>query len=61
MAYSLQNLFRFPVPSGGLDNYDVNTGRRMFALSKGVYDEMVRKDEFFVVLLGLDGAGKTVS
>lgn len=32
----------------------------MFALVKGVYGEMTRRDEYFVAVLGLDGAGKTV-
>ncbi|KAL3072962.1 hypothetical protein niasHS_017936 [Heterodera schachtii] len=31
----------------------------MFSLFRGAYGEMTRKDEFFVALLGLDGAGKT--
>uniref|UniRef100_A0A183CAW1 GTP-binding protein sar1 n=1 Tax=Globodera pallida TaxID=36090 RepID=A0A183CAW1_GLOPA len=31
----------------------------MFSLLRGAYGEITRKDEFFVALLGLDGAGKT--
>ncbi|KAL3078729.1 hypothetical protein niasHT_036066 [Heterodera trifolii] len=31
----------------------------MFSLFRGAYSEMTRKDEFFVALFGLDGAGKT--
>lgn len=31
----------------------------MFSLVKGVYGEMTKRDEFFVAILGLNGAGKT--
>jgi small GTP-binding protein len=31
----------------------------MFALSKGLITQMVKKDEFYVTILGLDDAGKT--
>ncbi|KAI1727334.1 ADP-ribosylation factor family domain-containing protein [Ditylenchus destructor] len=31
----------------------------MFSLGKGLYKEMVKKDEYFVAVLGLDNAGKT--
>jgi len=33
----------------------------MFALVKGVYEEISKRDEYFITILGLDGAGKTVS
>lgn len=33
----------------------------MFTLGRGVYNELTKKEEFFVVILGLDNAGKTVS
>ena len=32
----------------------------MFTLSKGMYSEMAKKPEYFVSVLGLDDAGKTV-
>lgn len=32
----------------------------MFALSKGLITQMVKKDEYYVTILGLDDAGKTV-
>ncbi|KAL7071542.1 hypothetical protein ACQ4LE_009598 [Meloidogyne hapla] len=31
----------------------------MFALVKGVYEEISKRDEYFIAILGLDGAGKT--
>ena len=33
----------------------------MFSLLKGLWEYFFRKDEYFVVILGLDNAGKTVS
>jgi len=33
----------------------------MFALGNGVFREMTKKHEYFVVLIGLDQAGKSVS
>jgi hypothetical protein len=32
----------------------------MFALGSGVLREMTKKHEYFIVLIGLDHAGKTV-
>jgi hypothetical protein len=32
----------------------------MFSLLYGAYKHATRKDEFFVLMLGLDNAGKTV-
>jgi hypothetical protein len=34
---------------------------RMYTLVSGFYKYMLRKDEFCVLILGLDNAGKTVS
>jgi ADP-ribosylation factor related protein 1 len=31
----------------------------MFSLLKGLWDYFFRKDEYFIVILGLDNAGKT--
>ncbi|CAK5081587.1 unnamed protein product [Meloidogyne enterolobii] len=31
----------------------------MFALVKGVYEEISKREEYFITILGLDGAGKT--
>uniref|UniRef100_A0A915DWT1 ADP-ribosylation factor-related protein 1 n=1 Tax=Ditylenchus dipsaci TaxID=166011 RepID=A0A915DWT1_9BILA len=39
--------------------YDADAGYEMFALGRGMYKELIRKEEFFVVLIGLDNAGKT--
>lgn len=33
----------------------------MFSLFYGLYKYLFKKDEFFVLILGLDNAGKTVS
>ena len=33
----------------------------MYTLLSGFYKYMFQKDEFFVLILGLDNAGKTVS
>lgn len=33
----------------------------MFSLMSGFYKYMFQKDEYFVLILGLDNAGKTVS
>ena len=33
----------------------------MFTLLSGLWKYLFQKDEFFVVILGLDNAGKTVS
>ena len=33
----------------------------MFTLFYGLYKYLFKKDEFFVLILGLDNAGKTVS
>jgi len=32
----------------------------MFTLLRGLWKYFFRKDEYYVVILGLDGAGKTV-
>lgn len=32
----------------------------MYALSKGLVHQMVKKDEYNIAILGLDDAGKTV-
>ena len=34
---------------------------QMFTLLSGLWKYLFQKDEFFVVILGLDNAGKTVS
>ena len=33
----------------------------MYTLLSGFYKYLVQKDEYFIVILGLDNAGKTVS
>lgn len=33
----------------------------MYSLLKGLWEYFFRKDEYFVVILGLDNAGKTVN
>ena len=33
---------------------------KMFTLLRGLWDYFFKKDEYFVVILGLDNAGKTV-
>ena len=33
----------------------------MFTLLRGLWDYFFRKDEYYIVILGLDNAGKTVS
>lgn len=34
-------------------------GLRMYTLLSGLYRSLTQKDEFYVLILGLDGAGKT--
>lgn len=33
----------------------------MFSLFKGIWDYLFRKEDYYVLILGLDNAGKTVS
>ncbi len=33
---------------------------QMYSLLSGLYKHIVRKDEYYVLILGLDNAGKTV-
>ena len=35
--------------------------RKMFTLFYGLYKYLFKKDEYYVLILGLDNAGKTVS
>ena len=53
----------FPRPNASLLEFTLSrcVSPQMFALLSGLWKYLFQKDEYFVLILGLDNAGKTVS